>query len=54
MARKTFIGQAQRTKEIMEIIHTNVYGPFKENVRGGFVYFIFFIDDLSRYITYIY
>ena len=32
-----------------KIIHSDVCGPFIEIARGGFVYFITFIDDLSRY-----
>ena len=31
------------------MVHTNVYGPFDVQARGGYVYFIIFIDDYSRY-----
>ena len=34
---------------MLEIIHSDVCGPFSEMARGGFIYFITFIDDLSRY-----
>ena len=34
---------------MMEIIHSDVCGPFREMARGSFFYFITFIDDLSRY-----
>ena len=36
-------------KDLLEIIYSDVCGPFGEMARGGFVYFITFIDDLSRY-----
>ena len=39
----------ERAKDVLEIIHTDVCGPFSEMARGGFYYFITFIDDLSRY-----
>ena len=38
-----------RAKDLLEIIHSNVCGPFGEMARGGFIYFITFIDDLSKY-----
>ena len=34
---------------MLEIIHSDVCGPFREMARGAFFYFITFIDDLSRY-----
>ena len=49
MTRSPFIGQMTRAKDLLEIIHSDVCGPFGEMARGGFVYFITFIDDLSRY-----
>ena len=49
MTRSPFVGQMRRANEVLEIIHSDVCGPFKEMARGGFYYFITFIDDLSRY-----
>ena len=49
MTRSPFIGQMVRAKELLEIIHSDVYGPFSKMASGGFCYFITFIDDLSRY-----
>ena len=37
----------------MEIIHTDVCGPMSVDARGGYRYFLTFIDDLSIY-GYIY
>ena len=49
ITRSPFIGQMESAKDVLEIIHSDVYGPFSEMARGGFYYFITFIDDLSRY-----
>ena len=38
---------------MLEIIHTDVCGPMSVDARGGYRYFLTFIDDLSRY-EYIY
>lgn len=49
MRRKT----ADRSKKLLELIHTDICGPFKHKTICGNVYFITFIDDFSRY-CYIY
>ena len=33
----------------MELIHTDICGPFTLTALGGYKYFISFIDDFSRY-----
>ena len=38
-----------KAKDLLEIIHSDVCGPFIKMARRGFCYFITFIDDLSRY-----
>jgi GAG-pre-integrase domain len=38
---------------VLELIHTNICGPFPTTTSNGHVYFISFIDDYSRY-DYIY
>jgi transposase InsO family protein len=38
---------------VLELIHTDIYGSFPTTTRNGHVYFISFIDDYSRY-GYIY
>ena len=49
MTKSPFIGQGDRASEVLELIHTDVCGPFSEMARGGFSYFITFTDDHSRY-----
>ena len=38
-----------RMKDILELIHTGISGPFPIATRNGHVYFISFINDYSRY-----
>ena len=49
MTQSLFVGQMARAKEILEIIYSDVCGPFNQMVTGGFYYVITFIDNLSRY-----
>ena len=44
---------ATRSNELLEIIHTDICGPFDTPSIGGEKYFITFIDDFSRF-CYIY
>ncbi len=36
MTKSPFVGQGLRAKNILELIHIDVCGPFKEMARGGF------------------
>lgn len=45
--------KATRSQNLLELIHTDICGPFKHKTICGNVYFITFIDDFSRY-CYIY
>nr|GEV90522.1 hypothetical protein [Tanacetum cinerariifolium] len=49
MARKPYTHQVERAKDLLGLIHTDVYGPFKIMSRQGANYFITFTDDFSRY-----
>ena len=40
---------ATRSTQLLEIIHTDICGPFDTPSFGGEKYFITFIDDFSRY-----
>ena len=53
MTKLSFVGHGERATELLILVHTDVYGPFDMSVRDGYAYFIFFIDDLSRY-RYVY
>lgn len=40
---------ATRSTKLLEIVHTDICGPFDVSSFGGESYFITFIDDFSRY-----
>jgi hypothetical protein len=53
MTKAHFASQSERVSDLLGLVHTNVCGPMSSGARGGFQYFITFIDDFSRY-GYIY
>ena len=48
MTKTSFPGTMERATNLLEIIHTDVCGPMSVEARGGYRYFLTFIDDLSR------
>ena len=38
-----------RATKILVLVHTDMCGPFDVQARGGYIYFITFIDDYSWY-----
>ncbi|GJT98687.1 retrotransposon protein, putative, ty1-copia subclass [Tanacetum coccineum] len=53
MARKLYTHQVERAKDLLGLIYTDVYGPFKIMSRQGASYFDTSTDDFSRY-SYVY
>ena len=49
MTKLPLKGKGERANGLLDLIHTNVCGPMSVQARGGFVYFITFIDNYSRY-----
>ncbi|KAA0035827.1 gag/pol protein [Cucumis melo var. makuwa] len=49
MIKRSFTGKGLRTKISLELIHSDLCGPMNVKARGGYEYFISFIDDYSRY-----
>ena len=49
MTKRSFIGKCQKVQECLELVHTDVCEPLNIQARGGFEYFITFIDEHSRY-----
>lgn len=39
------------TSSLLEVVHTDICGPFRVTSQGGSTYLITFIDDFSRFIT---
>ena len=46
MSKSPFNKKGEHAKETLELIHSDVCGPMS---RGGYLYFVTFIDDYSRY-----
>ena len=40
----------QRESELLQLVHSELCGPFKVKSKGGALYFATFIDDRSRKI----
>ena len=53
MTMRPFKSKGYRAKEVLDLVHTDLCGPISTSARGGYEYFITFIDDYSRY-GYIY
>ncbi|KAL0391191.1 UNVERIFIED_CONTAM: Retrovirus-related Pol polyprotein from transposon TNT 1-94 [Sesamum calycinum] len=49
MTKKPFVGQTALTSGVLDLIHTDVCGPLNTPIRGGYSFFITFIDDHSHY-----
>ncbi|KAK4381455.1 Retrovirus-related Pol polyprotein from transposon TNT 1-94 [Sesamum angolense] len=49
MTKKPSVGQSTLANGLLDLIHSNVCGPLNTQARGGFSYFITFINDHSRY-----
>ena len=49
MTKLPLKGKGERAGGPLDLIHTDVCGPMSMQARGGFIYFITFIDDYSRY-----
>ncbi|KAJ9566131.1 hypothetical protein OSB04_002097 [Centaurea solstitialis] len=49
MTKQPFNSVNERAADLLEIVHTDVCGPFSHEARGGYRYFITFTDDFSRY-----
>ncbi len=49
MTKTPFTGHVERAHDLLEIIHSDVCGPMSIPARGGYLYFVTFTDDLSRY-----
>ena len=50
---RPFKAKGYRAKEVLYLVHIDLRGPIRTSARGGYKYFVTFIDDYSRY-GYIY
>ena len=44
-----FKGKGECASGLLDLIHTDVCSPISTHASGGFVYFVTFIDDYSKY-----
>jgi len=44
----SFPSSGKRAKHILELVHSDVFGPMKVPSLGKFLYYVSFIDDFSR------
>ena len=44
----SFPSSGKRVKQILEFVHSDVFGSMKVPSLGKFVYYVSFIDDFSR------
>ncbi|KAI3767607.1 hypothetical protein L2E82_17860 [Cichorium intybus] len=53
MTKSPFKGSFERSEGLLDIIHTDVCGPFRSTTKDGTRFYVTFTDDFSRY-SYIY
>ena len=53
MTKRPLSAKGERSKEPLQIVYSDICGPLSVQARGGYEYFITFIDDYSRY-DYVY
>ena len=49
MTKRSFTIKGVRAERCLDLIHSDVCGPFSVHARGGYEFFITFTDDYSRY-----
>jgi hypothetical protein len=49
MTNRPFKAKGNRAKEVLGLVHSDLCGPMNIQARGGYEYFVTFIDDYSRY-----
>ena len=48
MTKSSFKSKTYTSKEVLEIVHTNLCGPIEVQSYKGDKYIMFFVDDYSR------
>ena len=49
MTMRPFKAKGYRAKDVLYLVHTDLCGLMSTSARGGYEYFLTFIDDYSRY-----
>ena len=53
MTKRPFNAKRCRANELLELLHSDVFGFMSTQAKGGYEYFITFTDDYSRFV-YVY
>ena len=54
MGKTSFKRKNYHSKEVLELVHTNLYGSIGTETYSGEKFFILFVDDYSRMVTVMY
>ena len=54
MEKTCFKRKDYQSKEVLEIVHTDLCGPIRVESYNGEQFFILFVDDYSRMMTVMY
>ena len=46
--KASFHNSSRKTKNILELVHSDLCGPMSTSYKGGALYYVIFIDDFSR------
>ncbi|GJR11354.1 retrotransposon protein, putative, ty1-copia subclass [Tanacetum coccineum] len=49
MTKSPFTGLCERGEGLLDLVHTDLYGPFRSATKDGNRYYVMFINDFSRY-----
>ena len=49
MTKSPFTEKGERASDVLRLIHTDVCDPINISIRDGYIYFIIFTDNFSRY-----
>ena len=49
MTKRPFNAKGYKAKDLLELVHSDVCCPISIQARGGYEYFITFINDYSRF-----
>ena len=47
MTKRSFSGKGLKANQPLDLIHSDVCGPINVKARGGYEYFVIFIDDYT-------
>ena len=48
MTMRPFKAKGYRAKEVLDLVHSDLCGPMSTGARGGYEYFITFIDEITQ------